>query len=76
MRRYGGEKERKRQFLSSERQFQVSAFETGLEEGEIPETRTQDEEQLRGQKITFDLRMAMFQVARGGEVWNSGDSWG
>lgn len=54
----------------------MSAFETGLEEGEIPETRTQDEEQLCGQKITFDLRMAMFQVARGGEVWNSGYSWG
>lgn len=74
--RYEGEEEGIRQFLDSEGQFQVSGFKTVLEEGEVPEIRTQEEEQFCGQRITLDLKMAMFQASGGGEVWNSGCSLG
>lgn len=67
-----GQKRGKKIIPASQGQFQVSSLDTGSEDDGIPEAGTQETSTFVGGTIVFDLVPAMFQVSRGGWVWNSG----
>lgn len=66
-----GQRRERKIIPGSKRQFLVSSLDVGSEDDETPEAGTQEKSRFVRERIVFDLVPAMFQVSRGGWVWNS-----